>query len=76
MITKKPSLKAIVSSIDEGQVHFSIDNEKISFSKEFFSELPQIGDEIFITLQKHEDYKKHHEHLSKTILNKIFSKTP
>ena len=76
MMTKKPTLKATVLNIDDVYVQIKLQGDSLSFKKELFSELPKIGDEIFITLQKHEDFKKNNEHLSKTILNRIFSKTP
>ena len=74
MMTKQPSFKATVIGIAGGVVQVKYNEERISFPKEFFSKLPEVGDELYVALQTHADSKKHHENLAKSILNTIFGK--
>jgi len=74
MMTNKPSFKTPVTSIADGFVHVTIDNETLRFPEKIFSELPNIGEEIYVTIQTQERAEDHHKDLSKTILNKIFGK--
>ena len=70
----KPAHKGTVTALTNTHVTLNIDNEDVILPKKLIVHDVKKGDTVYLATLDTDDYKRHHEKMSKTILNTIFKK--